>query len=306
MLMEFGTVSIPEIGTFRLQKNKAQFSDNRLSVLPPKEVAIFDKHIDNHYLLKDLMVESGFDSEQSKALQNAMVHEVSDGLKVKGIYELPNLGAFNNDSFVFGENQNFNRYFNLSEIGVSPISLNERSGHHIEFAVPANGQSQVKRARTSMIWMIFPILLGLVSLLLLILRWTSPSIQENMHKTETHISVDPNVKSDFDTVPESNFLEDTEDGQNVVTDTSSLNLVHSTSSHNQDNSNEPCIIYVGTFEKVKNVERMIGNIKNKGYEPITEGYNNMTRVGIRYDCTNNTDSFKEVIRSKITKEAWTR
>lgn len=310
MLVEFRSVSLPEIGTFYLQKNQAHFTANRASLAPPIDTCIFIPVPDSDVFFQDLMVESGFDAQKSGSLQRDMVRDIAAGMGDSGAYELPQLGVFTNNGFVFEEGNNFNQYFNLPEIPVIPLSLHERSGYKIDYAVPTTSHiRESKTATPSLAWLIFPLLVGILAAFILVSRWLShipdtpshPSIAQHDVDTMTQISTDTSIGINA-MVDSAVWHKDT--AANALEEPSVTLLTAEDAPAINDDT---CIVYVGTFEEEDNVDKMIGQIKNKGYEPITERFNDLTRVGVKFDCQiSNPDSFKEVIRTKINKDAWTK
>lgn len=70
-------------------------------------------------------------------------------------------------------------------------------------------------------------------------------------------------------------------------------------------SKGPCAIITGVYQSNENVILMTNKLKKMGYEVYTEQTDSLTRVGIKYDCTNpKIDRLLDTIRKKIIKESW--
>ncbi len=303
MLVEYGVVSIPEMGTFYLKRTSAFFGENRSKIYPPRESCEFKTHVDSESLLNVLMVESGFQENHVQTVIDNFKRDFYQSIQEKGNYHLPYLGTFADGHFVVENEENFNKYALFPVIDIAPISISDKAGYQVQHSVhhayaPLKVESKVKDNY------VFPIIVAILALSVLILRF----IPNEDKKPETQLKKEI-VTSD--TIAPSPMSEKVEPIQDTTTHMVSEDLVQEPQA--DENTSEPsketddCVVYVGTFEKPDNVSKMVNKISNNGYHPYTESYQSYTRVGIQYDCrTMDSDSFKDVIRKQIEKDAWVK
>ncbi len=69
---------------------------------------------------------------------------------------------------------------------------------------------------------------------------------------------------------------------------------------------DSCIIITGVFSSQRNVDLMLEKVASQGYQTYTSRIRNYTRVGLSFDCNEETDleQFIRTIRSEISPEAW--
>ena len=66
-----------------------------------------------------------------------------------------------------------------------------------------------------------------------------------------------------------------------------------------------CIIVVGSFIKSLNAIKMTSLLERKGYSVYRSEYKGFTRIGIRYECSNeDLEAYLKNIRNKVSKKAW--
>lgn len=66
-----------------------------------------------------------------------------------------------------------------------------------------------------------------------------------------------------------------------------------------------CVIITGTFQNQQNANTSYKSIESKGYIPYIEEYNEMTRVGVVFDCrSEDLDNYLQIVQNDITPKAW--
>ncbi len=316
MLMEFGKVSVPSIGTFTLQHTEAAFKNNKSVLSPPSTSLLFSKEEDPQNDFAALLAESGMGQSDALMLRNLVVKDYNDAEALQIPFEFDHLGTLVDKVFLTKNDTFFNKYHGLGEIDVHPVPLRfDKINHDEDFLYRLNApvKSQPANNFREYFW---PMLAGLF-VLAFILMWlltnrssqttlptdiapvTEPIVQEIIEDT-TAIPTDT-VFAEREAVDEN---EGNDLQNNEISGNKSIEEVQNTKSLNVK-PGSPCVVIVGAFKNPANARKLQKKIEKSGYETYTAEHNGFKRVGIAYKCSNkDPDVFKNKVKKLYNKNAW--
>lgn len=313
MLMEYGCVAIPEVGTFYLRNNTAKYSENRQTLYPPQTELYFSPGYDKDGDFKSLLIESGLSEDDSSIIVHLFSEDYKDTKINNSLFKLDGLGVFADGIFTPVDREVFNKYHGLKEVQVLPISkknivLDENFEYYLN-------QKITKENKNSNLYF-WPLLLSLLALICIILWFfneAEPKSDADINKLNssqnqvTTTSADSIYQQIESTLKDSlNIGNDQPNAEiekssesNLSNDTKSVKVLPALTSEKE------CIVIVGAFQDVGNAAKLVKRIKAKGYKPYQQDHNGLTRVGIKYDCgVNDQEAFKAKMKKIFNPEAW--
>ncbi len=317
MLMLYGRVAVPSLGTLTLHPVTASFNNDRSKLYPPATQISFDSQVIDQVLLVHQLTDAGMKADDATLLQSMLVADYKASFSQNQNFELSGLGTFYPDGFVEQTDGVFNRYQGLEGIDVAALpTYLKRNSDFVKVADAPILQALPKTTLSpKYIW---PILLALLTMIVIIGWFLSgdgnvaySDVVEEGKKTEiSHTTVlnDDSLLTEIDAI-----LEKSEVTPNIK-DTSTV-IVEKTDAPAEIDSkgkiNQPipslktCIVIVGAFKNENNANKLIKRINSKGYKTYTQMHNGLKRVGISYDCVaKNPDLFKSNIQKQFNKDAW--
>ncbi len=315
MLMQYGRVAIPSLGTFTLHPLTATFDNQRTKLFPPATRVSFDNQVFEDKFFVNHLIEAGMNAVDANLMQNNLVRDYATALSQNQNFILLGLGTFYPDGFVEETDGVFNRYQGLESINVTALpTYLKRNGDFVKVPdVPIISLSPKKESSANYLW---PILLALLTLLIM-LSWffsretkDAPYVVNEGSQTEiAHDSAlnDDSLLTEIDSILAKN------EGQINKIDTSVTTKEKSEGAKPEktngkvkpDSEIKSCIVIVGAFKNTKNADKLLKRINAKGYKTYTQMHNGLKRVGISYDCiSKNPDLFKSNVQKQFNKDAW--
>lgn len=318
MLMEYGRVFIPSVGTFVLDYAEATLDRSLKIISPPSSSLNFTTAADENYQISDLLIETGMSQEHATLLENLIVKDYSVSKEKQIPFELHGLGTLINRVFIEKEAGIFNRYYGLKEVSAIPVPVKATQVIHDKdylFNLTKGYQTKEKSSFNSFLW---PILISAITILVIVLWFLSDRSTASANKES---GTEMNKASDEQIITSDSFETDI-DKITFHTDTALFpekDLVEPDGNPKESKSesipdklsvkSEPigpsCVIIVGAFRYSSNANRMLKRLSAKGYVTYSGKHNGLQRVGITYDCsTNDPIIFKAKVRERFNKQAW--
>lgn len=320
MLMEYGRVFIPSVGTFILDYAEASLDRSLKIISPPSSSLNFTSDADENYKISDLLIEAGMPQQHATLLENLIVQDYAISKDKQIPFELHGLGTLINRVFIEKEAGIFNRYFGLKEVSAVPVQLKTAQVIHDKdylFNLTKGYQTKERSSFNSFLW---PILVSVITIFVILLWFLSDRSTASANKesgseiknpTGEQIIASDSFETDIDKItfqtdtalfPEKDFVEP--DGN--------TNQINNKSESGQGQSmtkGEPigpsCVIIVGAFRHSSNANRMLKRLSANGYITYSGTHNGLQRVGITYDCsTIDPILFKAKVREQFNKQAW--
>lgn len=321
MLMEFGSVSVPSLGTFALNYSEAAFQKDKVILIPPYSTVIFEKDAESATPLKDLLFEAGMESADADAIQESLIQDYRIAQSCEKPFELDNFGTIVNRSFIEKDLSYFNRYAGLNSISVKAVPLPIRHDEDYLFRLSTPQKTQEVSSFKSYLW---PSLIGLFVLAIILLWLLSAkkptSVITNTVEEPTTILPNSNESIITDTIvsimdmdtmeskwQEKNITNQPDTSKNSTNKDGKSGKSKSSEEIKEHDyeSNNSCIVIVGAFKDTANANKLLKSIASRGYKTFSSNYNGLRRVGVTYDCTTtNPETFKIQIRKVFNKDAW--
>lgn len=318
MLMEYGRVFIPSVGTFVLDYAEATIDRSLKIISPPSSSLNFTTAADENYKMSDLLIETGMSQEHATILENLIVKDYSFSKEKQIPFELHGLGTLINRVFIEKEAGIFNRYYGLKEVSAIPVPVKATQVIHDKdylFNLTKGYQTKEKSSFNSFLW---PILISAITILVIVLWFLSDRNTAFTHKvsgTEMNKPSDEQIiasdsfeteidkitfQTDTALLPEKDLVEP--DGNPKE---SKFESIPDKSSVKSEPIGPSCVIIVGAFRYSSNANRMLKRLSAKGYVTYSGKHNGLQRVGITYDCsTIDPLIFKAKVREQFNKQAW--
>lgn len=318
ILMEFGSVSIPSLGTFTLEYKDASFRNNKTLLSPPSTQVSFTRDDQAAADLLHLLRESGMNADDASKLQQSLINDYNAATLAQVPFAFDGFGTVINNTFLPTENHFFNRYHGLREISIKPVSTTVTHDEEYLYRLQSASKSTDKSGLNSYIW---PLLIGFV-VSLIILAWVFSAKEGNKPQLtkEPEVIVESEME-DIDTLETSMLItDDTLAGQEGKLQNSELRpaisepIVDKKVQERSDakpqvsapsyQGNE-CVVIVGAFKNTNNANKLLKSITAKGYKTYTSEHDGFKRVGVSYDCsTPDPDAFKAKVKKVFHKDAW--
>lgn len=306
VLMEFGKVCVPSLGTFALDYHQASFGQDKKNLLPPFTTISFSSFEDNSCFFQQQLCEIGMDESDANLLQRLLIEDFQLSKIQNSSLHLHGLGKINGDSFLPDDATFFNKYKGLGIINAIPLpTIPAKIQHDDNYIYGLNGMASATKNKTSTTSYWWPLAIGLLTLFV-VLYWllsdkstptNSSDIQPVTNITDTLLLEDSSTVA-IDTVMVS---VDTNVSSNQIINTEVIEPI--TAAPIQPSTT--CVVIVGAFKKDKNADQLLKKIASKGYKPYSAHYNGLQRIGIAYDCQSiDPDSFKTKVQKTFNMQAW--
>ncbi len=317
MLMSYGRVAIPSVGTFYLHPLSSIFNNDRTKLSPPATQISFDSQVLEDALFERQLIDAGMSASDAKQMQTLLVKDFDNAWRENQQFEFGPFGTLTPEGFVEKSPGTFNRYQGLESISISALpTYLKRNGDTVKVAdAPILLTPPTSTTTTNYLW---PILLALLTLVV-ILAWffSSDKVDEKEviieEETNTEIS-HTDALNDDSLLTEIDSILESKEAPKEVKDTSSSILekpVSPTVNKAEAKDTQPntslksCIVIVGAFKNTKNADKLIKRIRAKGFKSYSQMHNGLKRVGISYDCiAKNPDLFKTSVQKQFNKDAW--
>ncbi len=314
--MEFGVVSVPEVGTWEMSLHSSKFSIDKTTLSPPQSFVNFSKFENDKFLFSKLLVESGLDASTAHSMESWFVQDYKLAQESTKVFSLQGLGKLVNNTFLVEDERIFDKYAGLNSLSakfIPPKKLNIQ--HDDDYLFRLNNPYKEEKSPRSLFYL-WPLLAALLVLGFVVFWWLSPKSSVPV-PTQTTIVTDvvdsleyeSEINEEPNTIIEGNNVEEIQTTQETIITQTIADIPPITKGTINDNNtkshSKECILIVGAFQSSDNVSRMVKKLKKLGYQYHTSKHNGLERVGIVYDCVaNDPDVFKTKMRKKLEAQAW--
>lgn len=316
MLMEFGSVSVPSLGTFTLQYTEATFKNNKTLISPPSSKVVFTKDELSAPTLKARLSESGMSVEDASLTEQLLVSDYLMTFKNNTPFELDGFGTVINSVFLTREIKYFNRYYGLSDIAIQSVAAPITHNEDYLYRLNLQSKNVSNAGLKNFLW---PLLIGLfVSVFILAWFFSEKNTTSNIDTAIVAEKIEEPIAKITPIIDDTLMVEDNDEADinNDTTDQLETAKIAETTRKLEANpgknetksveySGNSCVVIVGSFKDSANANKLLKSITAKGYKTYTAQYNGLKRVGVTYDCqTSDPDSFKSKVKKVFNKDAW--
>lgn len=309
MLMEFGRVSIENVGTWSLSIRSSRFSPNKQTLLPPQTTVSFTSDFIEGYSFQELLIESGCDMEMAQKLEGWLIEDCLKCQATTQVFPLYGLGQVANNVFVCDDNQIFDKFAGWGEMASPYIPQIEKNITHSEdYLFRLNNPYKEEKDNSSLFYL-WPILVGLFVMGFVLFWFLNPDTKKINQKTVLVEKTDKPLSNDTSTDIDTSKFEMVDSTvikeQIIASENDSVKSLNDNEEHSESQVSKECILIVGSFKYKSNSNRMIETLQNKGFKHYVEMHDGMKRVGIIYNCeSHNPDDYKKEMRQGTYPGAW--
>lgn len=283
---------LPGIGEFRLIRYAANRSENQATLLPPSYKIQFK----NLSEISDQDWEKQFQPNQIQEV-TSYAQEILSKLFDSGVAQVKGIGILSksNGHFDFYQDSITANWYTagLPEVALTPA---RKTWVTIRSYIP----DLLKIQKNHFVWDLIPAIA--ISLLMF----------ASFHNFKTHQTPPKNGISG--TLPVDTILTDSTDLDYPKSDTPSVVIVDSVPIESVDSSDpkgvppsskRTCIIITGSFKTDYYRDRMMENLRKRGYKVYTETTDSMTRVGLEFECSDiELETYLRDIQKILAEDAW--
>jgi hypothetical protein len=309
LLMEYGRLSIPAVGTFTLEQRSSARNGSATNLKPPYTEVDFSTEANDDYSFALLLTEYGVMSRdeaklEEKKLSDAYLEQKS----ANAPFIIRGFGEIHGDNFIPTEKELFNRYTGLHKVTLPVVSKPE---------VPPTEQGAGDMPSTSEVhsggssywlWILAAFILAFFAVVFVQSTvMLSRNNQWQHHERKATHKSDNRNDSIKKALPETPFGAGSPDQRQGEENPSTMKTDNLSQSDKNKRSTEKssCIIVVGTYKNSRNIAEMKSRVEALGYQSYVGNVENMTRVGVAFDCgAVSPDSFLQQIRLRIQPDAW--
>lgn len=323
VLMDYGKVSLAGLGTLILDRKSAYFNSSRTNIFPPCTSLRLEQ---NAYSISDFankLKSSGLGEKLASSIEADVIKLIQNN---DNFFQLLPWARIDNGNLVVDHEEKFNAFEGLETLPIQVLT-HAVERHYVHEIKMDHEPIQIKQTvpyKDGWQDYLVPLFIAL-SFAIGIFFWykTYKSSQAQQYTQTIKYAPKPervNNSSPIEnkTDKEAPILDPSETTDNKSIEPKStdslpkpgkeqLNDVQkSPDPANLDPStSDGCIIIVGAFKDDNNANKLMQKLVNEGYKPYVGSVNGLKRVGISFDCEKrNPDSFKNVIKSTIAKDAW--
>jgi cell division septation protein DedD len=307
--MEFGCVSVREIGTWTLSMNSSQFSPDKQTLNPPQTSVVYSTEYDNKFEFKELLVESGCETHMADSLEKWLVHDKRECDIHENPFPLFGLGEIKDGNFIPEDDLIFDKFAGWNKVASPYIAQKkENVSHQDDYLFRLNNPYQEKKDNNRYSRYYGPLLIGLFLIMFILFWFFKPSSENSQMSQPASAPVTENLQ---EASPDSLIAEDS-----VIADEGTIRDLEVVPAENSSDDEKTkitedteayteCVLIVGSFKYNRNSERMIETLRKDGYQTYTEIHNGFKRVGLIYDCHDiHPDSYKDEMRREVFPGAW--
>ncbi|MDX1939589.1 MAG: hypothetical protein SFU99_03510 [Saprospiraceae bacterium] len=316
LLYEHQTVSLPGLGSFVSNYKPANVDPVEGKIQPPSKQLVFNRNLlmDDGLLVQYLRKKYNVSYPTAMQAVEDYVKNAKAAIEKRDIFTITGVGRLYKDyeqNFQFlPDDVNFNTdSYGLPTVQFYPILRNQKeipaqkgtaSVADVQ-QVPTPAKKSTRKGvgkwlQHNVIAVSSVLLVGIALAVYFQFFYEPQPLQEAL-PTE-RVNVSPSSMTS-DEQPESPI---TNDEDNSASDNASAN---DTEGITMQPGQKSCIIAIGMFGNQDNVERLVKQIFEAGYEPFTEKTGNLTRVGVQIAYKNEQDiqNTLKVIRAKFNDKA---
>ncbi len=306
LLQKSGYVALKGIGTVSIHRQEAFFAPSKEKLEPPKASIVFTESTDNFSQLIQLIekneritreVAQDVVDKYTESLLNQLLNYKIVKLSSIGFLELKD----GKKEFIPSESALLNLKSKLHSIPITPVERLARYEHK-KAMVDDTSSTELSLWKGEWINYLCGFLLGGL-LVWAYHQFIEPSIQSGPQVVE-YISAEQDTTKDEtkyeDSSADINQSSEISDSisEEVPFDSAAIKIA-------EPDARTECIIIVGAFSKTIYAMEMLDRIRNAGYTPYDDNYNDVKRVGIRYLCEEkDLEDFIKEVRRKFGARAW--
>lgn len=317
LLYEHDTVALPSLGSFESAYQPAVIDQVEGELHPPGKSIAFNANLitDDGLLTAYIMKKHGLSATESRQMLKNYVREVKDAIERREIVVFPDVGRLYKD---YEQNLQFladPTNFEIQSYGLPTVSFYPiaRSAHQKTAGKAASGiapapvSAAAGRLNTGLIAAIGAAVV-VVGVALYFLAFGIGGQGEARLQPVPASRV--NIRPGEDTQSAKAQTEPlAEEGAGLSVDTIRATPAPQTDSDSEEPTAAPgqkyYVIIIGVFGNPKNVQRLIDEIYDAGYEPYTEKAGDLTRVGVQraYQTEADIEAAIADVRNRFTKDA---
>lgn len=309
LLYENNTVSIPGLGAFIKTSTNAEVDAVQGRARPERSLVTFDPDlpIDDGLLIAHIKDTYSLSYLEAKQTVSRYVEEVKSALRRKETVLIPDVGRLYNDyseetRFMAAEN-NFNLdTFGLPEVSIQPLTPRTTESVAVDPEIMAEPREQWIGKN----WPVLLLLFVLLSVLLGFLYFYPKYLQEKKQDPTANLPSDRlNVKppnQDKETID----LLQTGPAQREQAEADYDDPPADEEISQPVDERATCVIAIGIFREKANVDKLVQELMQAGYEPYIEKLRSTTRVGVqfKYERSQDIDDTLQDIRRQFVREAF--
>lgn len=307
--MEFGRVSIPNLGTFALVHHETHLNQGKNVLHPPFTTIDFSSIGDKTCQFQDQLLEMGMEVDDAKLLQKLLIDDATMAKNQNSAFQLHDFGSVNGDSFYPVNEQYFNKYQGLTDVTAIPIPVKPaKIKHDDDYLYGLNGMTVPTAKNPSYTRYWWPIAIGILTSCVIIYWCLSDSKTNQNHLNQQQIvpEVDTMIPSNSEVLADTTMQTDSLGYSDHTTiDIAIDNNDAAITSQPTSLHTSPCVVIVGAFKNDQNADKLLKKIASHGFKPYTAHHNGLQRIGIAYDCESiDPDTFKSKIQKTFNMQAW--
>lgn len=292
---------VPGIGTFSMNKQSAKLNENGSEIHPPQIVIQLDPSkadVDNSIIDYIQLHLKSKKIDLFKQVET-FVNHIGNELQEKSYATLEGFGRlYSTSAGDYNFEQAENEY--LWQGADLPKLYLKRLDKTFVQPVVDNAITKTSNRETWRYWIPF-ILIGLLAISLAYWLYNASAKQvepkaHNQYQDDFHLDESLTTEEVYDEGEEASDVNNNGDAQLIA---------DSTSDSTGSNQVTECIIITGTFAKPVHALRMMNKLEDLGYDLYTEEVNDLTRVGLLFNCRNrDLKEFIYKVREQVNKDAW--
>jgi len=309
LLIEYGRLSIPAVGTFTLEQRSSARNGSATNLKPPYTEVGYTTEVNDNYSFALLLTEYGVmgrdeAKQEEKTLSDAYLEQKSNNAP----FIIRGFGEIHVGNFIPTDKELFNRYTGLHKVTL-PVVTKPEVPPAEQGAGDMPSTSEVHSGSSSYwLWILAAFILAFF--IMVFVQSTVMLTQNNKLEQQERKATpkrDRNNESIKKALPETPYGSGNPDqGQPEVKQSTGKPEGFSRSGKNTSSADKSsCVIVVGTYKNTRNIEDMKSRVESLGYQAYVVKTADMTRVGVSFDCVSvSPDSFLQQVRLRLQPDAW--
>ncbi len=317
LLYEQDTVALPSLGSFESAYKPAVIDQVQGELHPPGKSIAFNANLvtDDGLLRGYIMKKHGLSVTEAKQMLDNYVQEVKEAIDRREIVVFPEVGRLYKD---YEQNLQFladSTNFEMQSYGLPTVSFYPiaRSAHHKTTGKKTAATATVPesdpggRLNTGLVAVIGAAVVVVGVALYFLAFGAGGQGEESLHPVPaSRVNIRPGEDTQAAGAQEERLADDR---AGLSADTLEQGPVPPADSDTEEPTAAPgqksYVIIIGVFGNPKNVQRLIDDIYDAGYEPYTEKAGDLTRVGVQRTYKTEADIEAAIadVRNRFTKDA---
>ena len=308
LLMEYGSLSIPSLGTFTLVQHGSARNGSATHIKPPYTEVAFQSQVDDRYSLSLLLTEYGVMNLPEARKEEMQLVDAYLEHKANGIpFKIEGFGEMNGDTFIPLNKEWFNRYTGLKNVTlpsvVKPVLASENPD------IPNfEKQTQPSTLINTFWYWIFAAIILVFTVLVFIQNTRILHDHTKLEQLERQRALRAQERDSLKKLRMDSIRGGIRNRIGLIDAPKRVDIPQLAGQALEKQATgaiTECVIIVGTFKNDRNVSEMKDRIQAMGYKAFISEIQELTRVGVAFDCgTVSPDTFLQQIRNKIQPNAW--